>query len=343
MDKAELKEEQGLCALPGCNKMKDTSVGGNKYCSRRHFYLHRFRQGHGGDEWQKAARCAVALLASECTVAEAKEEERPGDHPLTNTALVIFIFALLGLIFSSWMVEDVIFVFIRRLQNWFIMFDNEGMPENDIPMEVETSHGDLTNEAVNAAETSHGGSSADDGDDRMDVIEERDDGPELTERWMTLYEEVRAEPGQSKWRWTNEILWTPAVTAHMRGHVLQHVQPEVCREEFLKLTLRPDCRRTTDNEIRQWHRFLNAHFNLLMELHLDARDRERQLQEARLEQIGMSPPEDPHQLERLRFHEGLRCDRQQQTRTSYSPATNEMVHTMLDGAWRFVSCYEGRD
>lgn len=60
-DKAEMKEAQGLCALPGCAKQRDDRFEGNKYCSRRHFYLHRFRRGHHGDEWQKAARCAVAL------------------------------------------------------------------------------------------------------------------------------------------------------------------------------------------------------------------------------------------------------------------------------------------
>ena len=40
--------------------------------------------------------------------------------------------------------------------------------------------------------------------------------------------------------------------------------------------------------------------------------------------------------------EGIRCDRQQHARTSYSHVTTEMVHTMMGGAWRFVSCYESR-
>ena len=131
----------------------------------------------------------------------------------------------------------------------------------------------------------------------MEIVEEREDGPSLdqgvSDRWMALYEEVRMEPGQAKWRWTNEVLWTPAVSAQMRGHVLQHVPFAVRREEYLKLTLQASCATTSDEEIKQWHRFLNAHFNLLMELHLDAREKEKKLREERLEGL-RSQDADPH-------------------------------------------------
>lgn len=324
VEKGDGHGDSGMCALPGCNKHKDNARDGNRYYSRRHFYLHRFRQGHGGDEWQKAAKCAVALLASEITAAEAKEEENDEGRPLTNTALVIFLFAVLGVFCSSWMLRDVMHLLIQRLKSFYFLFANEGILVNDNPRPVETSHGDLR---------------------PMDVVEERDDGLRLdhavSDRWMSLYEEVRMEPGQAKWRWTNEVLWTPAVTAQMRGHILQHVLPAVRREEYLKLTLQVSCATTSDKEIRQWHRFLNSHFNFLMELHLDAREKEKVIRELR-EREGGNEHGDPHQAERLRFLEGQRCDRQQQTRSSHSHRTNEMVTTMHEGAWRFVSCYEDR-
>ena len=46
VDKSELKEKQKLCMLPGCNKQRDSTTESNCYCSRRHFYSHRFRQGY---------------------------------------------------------------------------------------------------------------------------------------------------------------------------------------------------------------------------------------------------------------------------------------------------------
>ena len=66
------KKAKGLYLLPGCMKEKDGNEK-HKYCSRRHFYLHQFRQGRKGDEWQKAAKCAMSALAMESIGAEAAE------------------------------------------------------------------------------------------------------------------------------------------------------------------------------------------------------------------------------------------------------------------------------
>lgn len=293
---------------------------------------------YGGDEWQKAVKCAVALLASEATTAEAinVREEKDEGRPLTNTALVIVLFAMIGMICSPQLVKDVIYMIANKVYRIFQPADEPKFDYVDEPG-LETSHGAI----VNAAR--HGEPEYDltPMSDEMDVDDEGQEinecGPMAKERWMRLYEEVRAEPGQQKWRWTNEILWTEDVSSQMRGHVLTHILSEKRREEHLTLTLKTDCMSTTDAEIRQWHRFLNSHFNLIVETHVEVREL-RKKQEA----VNNQSEEDPHEAERKRFQQGLRRDRQQQTYVSYSHVTNEMVHTRIHGAWEFASSYESR-
>ena len=61
----------------------------------------------------------------------------------------------------------------------------------------------------------------------------------------------------------------------MRGYVLTHILQEKRGEEYLTLTLKKDCMSTTDAEACQWHRFLNSHFNLIVETHVDVREMRR--------------------------------------------------------------------
>ena len=64
-------------------------------------------------------------FASEFTAAEAKEDVEPNEKPLTNTALVIFLFAVLGMRMSSWLVKDLVNMFLQRVKNWYLMFAND--------------------------------------------------------------------------------------------------------------------------------------------------------------------------------------------------------------------------
>ena len=339
VDKTELKESRQLCMLPGCQKQRDMSTEGNRYCSRRHFYTHRFRQGGGGDEWQKAAKCALAILASEATVVEATNGTNHDDEgrPLTNTAMVIVLFALVGMICSSQLLKEVLHLLAIKVYRFFHPDDEAEFGYEEEPR-LETSHGEI----VNAAR--HGVREYDIAPESEEMEVDEEDEPEIVrcgpmakERWMRLYEEVRAEAGQQNWRWTNEILWTDAVSSQMRGHVLSHVVPEKRREEYLKLVVKKDCMQVSDDEIRQWHRFLNGHFNLIVETHVEVRElRQKKAKELKDQE------EDPHEVERRKFREGLLRDRQQQTYATYNHVTNEMRHTQRNGAWEHVSCYEGR-
>ena len=91
------KEQKGLCRLPGCKKPKEAGSEKNAYCSRRHYYLHQFRKGNGGDEWQKAAVCALTILTAEnIPGAEAADLDGSEDTRFYNTMLVVLFFAFLG-------------------------------------------------------------------------------------------------------------------------------------------------------------------------------------------------------------------------------------------------------
>ena len=74
------KERLNLCRLPGCQKEKDKKADSNHYCSRRHFYLHLHRKGQGGDEWRKAATCALAVLAAESIEGAEASYTSESDH-----------------------------------------------------------------------------------------------------------------------------------------------------------------------------------------------------------------------------------------------------------------------
>lgn len=114
------KEAQGLCRLAGCKKPGDVSSERHAYCSRRHFYLHQFRKGQSGDEWQKAAVCALTLLAAEnLEMAEAASTNADEDNKFFNTLLVISIFAVIGVFSSVQAVRSVVIFVMDFSKNWY--------------------------------------------------------------------------------------------------------------------------------------------------------------------------------------------------------------------------------
>ena len=74
----------------------------------------------------------------------------------------------------------------------------------------------------------------------------------------------------------------------------------------------------SDQEIRQWHRFLNAHFKLLVEVHVSIKQKEKQIS---LLQDSLMKCEDdksrgddelePHEKMKRRFRDGEIRDRMQ--------------------------------
>ena len=329
------KKAKGLCLLPGCTKEKDGDEK-HKYCSRRHFYLHQFRQGRKGDEWQKAAKCAMSVLAMESIGAEAAEVNlSEGERPWTNTMLVLVFFAMVGMLSSSWLLKDVIYEAVCKVKNALVIAYDRVSVYLATPS-VGLSHG--------------GGSHVDTANDPVvelnDVVEPEgytvEQEMEEQERWSRLYEMVCQEEGQEAWRRTLETLNSAMVTAHMRGHVIWHCRPEVRQQEFLKLSLKDNSFGYSDAEICQWHRFLNAHFDLIVDIHVGVRKKEKALEELNKQLVNQNEGENRHEKEKRKFENGELCDRQQQTRLTFDSEENAMMASAVDGAWRFTSMYESR-
>lgn len=102
----------------------------------------------------------------------------------------------------------------------------------------------------------------------------------------------------------------------MRGHVIRHCRPDVRREDYLKLTLSSTCENVTHDQIRQWHRFLNAHFCLIVEIHIDVRAKDQKMNHFKSLYDALraeNEEQDPHARERMSFARGERADRMQQT------------------------------
>ena len=119
------KEKMNLCRLPGCQKEKDKKDDAYHYCSRRHFYLHLHRKGQGGDEWRKAANCALAVLAAssiEGVEANSTNNNDPVFDPVfANTMPVILCFALVGAVGSVWL-KNFVKQYAYKLKSTFVVY-----------------------------------------------------------------------------------------------------------------------------------------------------------------------------------------------------------------------------
>ena len=301
----EKKERLNLCRLPGCQKEKDRKIDSNHYCSRRHFYLHLHRRGQGGDEWRKAARCALAVLQAENLAgAEAmatEDSDQVFDYIFMNTIMVVLCFAVLGAAGSVWVLQNVIYRFANRTKNGIIVV-REYFRALVFRSSIGLSHGD----SLNAGTATDEARELEIDNNETESDDELLRGNERLNRWKRRYDEVHEEEGQSKWRDLCSRLWTNQVSAQMRGHVIWHCRADVRRDEYLKLTLASSCENLTDEQIRQWHRFLNAHFCLIIETHIEIRAKEQKLSHYKSmydDMMQEKEEQDPHKRERKRVSE----------------------------------------
>ena len=137
----------------------------------------------------------------------------------------------------------------------------------------------------------------------------------------------------------------------MRSHVIHHLQPEVRRREYLKLVLGSESESVSDRKVKQWHRFLNSHFLMVLEIHVGVRQKDQQIAVLRTaleasEENAMREKKSvgPRKEIKRKFEQGTLIDKSQQTGITYDVAQNKTVQLKPEqhGAWRFVSTYESR-
>ena len=94
----EEKVQKGVCLLAGCNKDVDKIQNAhNKFCSRRHYYMHMNQKQGNEDAWKNAAlRAAAIMLIESVGMTEAvKFEEVEGSkgwYDATNFVMLFLTF-----------------------------------------------------------------------------------------------------------------------------------------------------------------------------------------------------------------------------------------------------------
>ena len=250
--------------------------------------------------------------------------------------LVIVVFAFIGALSSlqmifAWLSKAAQKVRAMLVPEYDVVHENVQVVENEEPPAVGLSHGVIANNPANENDMS-----SDDDDYHGNFTSEE------VIRWDTLYTETLEERGQRKWLEITKMLWTENFTASMRGHLIQHMQPKVRREAYLSLTLRKKTEEASNEEVKQWHRWLNSHFALIAEIHMDVRKKDDEIKNLTNQLLVHELASDPHRRQVERFRNNEIIEKMQQTALTYDHENDQMnrLEGRTHGAWMFVSTYE---
>eukprot|EP00435_Cladocopium_sp_Y103_P051424 s692_g16.t1 len=339
------EKDEKICKLLGCNKVIDGGRDGNKFCSRRHFYLHQHRQGERSDSWRDAATKAMAILALENVPgAEAREEETNGfsKSEICIAVLVIIVFGVgvtrvvqlfvhsLKSVFGLTRIErdpepNANFENVRAPRNDQVFVDEQVSVNNAVPVEIFVPE----NSAVSAENFFHAA---------MEIPAETFARPSHVDaavsfpsedRWRLSYAAAGREPNQQNWKKLSDEVSGGQHGSKLRDWWYENSSISGRMRRYYEKNKME--KQVSENMMLNWHRICNvSDLNYMrgnIQAQLDAqkdRDRERQINVAQ------------------QIREGRKHDRVVQSPLTPQPGTNrfQVLPENQWGAWQHRSTAE---
>ena len=339
-----LQEKDGnLCALPGCEKTCDASNPKNKFCSRRHFYLHAHRQGQRHDAWRTAAMSAVTcLIANEMPVVEGSPTENDEHIPESYlgtrfwlTVGVLVFFACIGLEHMTYKIYNLF------LEKAMVLWKKNEVNEKEETVETNDrtrtlpQHREEVMEQILALSRRPGidyRPGIDTGSSTCNSDSELED--EEYNRWKRLLKEVEDEPSSSAWRKLLRDLNDENSALDDQTRLILTTEGYTTQRwrKFRELLKTDRTQGFSDDQVRQWHRMWNDNICFLADC-----NQRIVRQRARIESL--------ERINRLQFlnEKGEIKDKMVQTKLSFDGETTLPTRTATVlpdhacGAWEFRS------
>ena len=282
------EKDETLCKLPGCGKKVDNSSEKNRYCSRRHFYMHTARTGDHQDAGrEKALRGITALMIldqfREAEASDGQSHEGGDGWFWFFTLLVIFLtfYGLQNLIYKVYLLAEKFVDFLKKknvLKSTEVS-QNVYQTANDPVFEynsASSSHGDDSSLCAAAAAVEHemflNQITLEVGEDTLSEQEKRDLGALISiqeyDRWCRLKREVDDEPGQHEWRQVRAALDddNSNIDPFTRKNITQQGYTMRRWSSFAEILNTRLAESFTDEQIRHWHRHWNNNLVYLVNM-----------------------------------------------------------------------------